>query len=221
MDENSAAVTKTSGVVVRAKTLLKNPAATWPEIAAEGSNWRPTFTGYAMPLAAIGPICALIGSQIFGYGALGISFRPPLLTAIGSALASYILSLAGLFLMAFVANFFSPKFGGRDDWGSAFRLVAYAMTASWIGGVFGLIPALGILSLIASLYSIYLLYRGAPAMMSVPADKSAGYTAVTVIAGIIVSFVISFLAAALTAGPVISAADIADREAPFRYEDVN
>ncbi len=62
------------------------------------------------------------------------------------------------------------------------------------------------------LYSFYLMYVGAPKLMKVPDDKAIGYTAVTIIAGIVVSIVIGAVSGAVIGmgalgGGALSAAD--------------
>ena len=157
------------------------------------------FLRYVVPLAAIGPIASFIGGQVFGYGAFGISWRPSFLGGLSQAITSYVLTLASIWLIAWVANFMSPKFSGKDDFASAFRLAAYSMTAAWVVGIVGLVPALGFLAL-AGLYSLYLFYKGAPVMMDVSKDNAIVYTVVTVIVAIVANIVIGMIAAAIT-GP--------------------
>ena len=71
--------------------------------------------------------------------------------------------------------------------------------ASWLAGVFALIPGLGILGLLG-LYSLYLFYRGLPVMMKSPADKSLPYTLVIIVGAIVVGVIIAPLSALLVHG---------------------
>jgi hypothetical protein len=185
------------GLIDRAKSMILTPKTEWPVVAAESDSVQSVFLKYVVPIAAIGPVAMLIGSQVFGYGAFGFTYRPSLGSALGSAITSYVLTLAGVFLVAFIANFLSPKFGGKDSYASAFKWCAYAFTAAWVIGIVSLVPALSILTLLG-LYSLYVLYLGASPMMGVPQDKAVGYTVVTVIATIVVYFVVAALAASLT-----------------------
>lgn len=202
MEESPTTQPTASGIVARAKAILLQPKSAWSRIATETTDPKSVLLGYALPLAAIGPVAALIGGQVFGYGALGVTFRPSLTSAITTALLTFVLSLVSLFVIAFVANFLSPKFGGRESWPSAFRLVAYSLTASFVAGVFGLVPALGILGLLG-LYSLYLFYLGATPMMGVPQDKVLGYTAITVLAAIVLNIVVGAVVVAVTGPSVV------------------
>ena len=87
-----------SGVIQRAKDILLKPRETWPVIAAEPATTQSIYMPYVLLLAAIGPVAQFLGGQIFGYGALGITYHPPLGTALGSALLSYGMTLASVFI---------------------------------------------------------------------------------------------------------------------------
>lgn len=202
MSENPLSAENASSVVARAKAILIAPKSEWPVIAQETDSTQSILIKYVLPLAAIGPLAALIGGQIFGYGALGISWRPGIGTAVSTLIASYVLSIVSLFVLSWVANFISPKFGGQDDFGKAFKLCAYAFTASWVVGIVGLVPSLSILGILG-LYSLYLFYLGVQQMMGVPQDKALTYTIVTVIAGIVLNLVAGALVATFS-GPSIA-----------------
>ena len=84
----------------------------------------------------------------------------------------------------------------------ALKVSAFAPTASWVAGIFAIIPMLGILAILGALYSLYLLYLGLSPLMKTPADKSVAYTAVVVIAAIILWVVIAAIANMVIPSPV-------------------
>lgn len=184
-------------LVARAKAIILTPKDEWPKIAAEPQSSGEIFTRYVIPLAAIGPIASLIGGQIFGYGPFGFSYRPSLMAAVGTAVISFLLTLAGVVILTLIADFLAPKFGGEANRGRAFKLVAYGSTAAWLVGIVGLIPSLGFFSLLG-LYSIYLYYTGANPVMKVPQEKSASYTAVTMLCAIVLALIVAPVAGAIT-----------------------
>jgi hypothetical protein len=183
-----------SSIVERAKAIILTPKQEWAKIDAEPASIGGIFTGYVVILAAIGPVAGFIGGQVFGHGMMGFSWRPTLLGGLSMAIVSYVLSLVSVFLLAFIIDALAPSFGGQKDKLKAFKVAAYAATASWLAGVFSLIPSLSMLGILG-LYSLYLLYTGLPILMKAPEEKATGYTVVTVIAAILLSLV----AAALTA----------------------
>jgi len=197
-----------TALVARAKGIIVDPSAEWAKIALETDQPKQVFLRYVLPMAAIGPIASFIGMQVFGISALGFSMKYSFMQAFTVAIATYVMALVSVWVIAFIANLLSPKFGGKDDLAAAFRLVAYSWTASWLAGIFGLVPMLSILSLVG-LYSLYLLYKGATPVMSVPSDKAAVYTVVTVLAAIVAMFLASIVVGLVTAPMLISAASSA------------
>lgn len=190
-------VDRPPSLVDRAKAIILTPKDEWPKIGRENTSQGDILKSYVLPLAAIGPVASLIGGQVFGYGAFGVSFRPSLVGAIISALIQYIVVIAGIFVLAFIADFLAPKFNGQSNRLNAFKLVVYASTAAWLSQVFGLIPAIGFFSILG-LYTIYLFYVGVGPMMKVPEDKAAGYTAVTFLCAIVGGFILSLIVAPIT-----------------------
>lgn len=184
-------------LIDRAKAIILTPKDEWPKIATETTDQRDILMRYAIPLAAIGPVASFLGGQVFGYGAFGFSYRPGIVAGLSTAVISFVLGLIGLFVISLIADWLAPKFDGESNKLNAFKLVAYAYTASWLAGIFGLIPSLTIFGLLG-LYSFYLLYLGATPMMKVPQEKAGGYTAVTVLCGVVLMMIVGPITAAVT-----------------------
>lgn len=188
-----------SGIVQRAKDILLKPKETWTAIAAEPATTQSIFIPYVAALAAIGPVAQFVGGQIFGISILGISYHPPLVGALVSAVVTYGLTLASVFLLALVIDGLAPSFGGQKDQVQALKVAAYAGTAGWVGGIFALIPALSIIGVLFGLYGLYLLYLGLPVLMKAPEDKALVYTVVVIVAAIVLFLIVGAVVAALTA----------------------
>lgn len=188
-----------ASLIDRAKNILISPKTEWPRIDAEPSSIASIYTGYVMILAAIGPIAMVIGHQVFGIGAMGYTWKPSIGFSIGSAVLTYILSLVAVYVTALIINALAPSFGGVQDQLKAFKVAAYASTAGWVAGIFGIIPMLGILALIGALYGLYLYFLGLPVLMRVPQDKAVGYIVVIIVVSIVIYFVLGLLVATLTA----------------------
>ena len=188
-----------ASLVERAKNILLSPKTEWPRIDAEPGSIQGIYTSYVMILAAIGPICALIGQQVFGFSALGITYKPPIGYSITSAVLTYGLSLLSVYISSLVIDALAPNFGGTKDPLKAFKVAAYASTAAWIGGVFQIVPSLAMIGLLFGLYGLYLLFLGLPVLMKVPQDKAIGYTVVVIVVQIVLYFVVAMVVAALVA----------------------
>jgi len=173
-------------IVSRVKNILLSPHAEWKAIAGESATTRSLYTDYIVPMSAIPPVCALIGMSIF-VGSIGFG------SILGVAVLQYLLGLVAVYIVALIAQKLAPSFGGRGDFIQALKLIAYAYTASWLGGIFFLIPFLGLVSLLLSLYSLYLLYAGTTPVMGVEPNRAVAYTVVVVICVIIIFLAISYL----------------------------
>lgn len=180
-------------LVARVKGILLQPKSEWLKIDGEFATTKSLFTRYAMILAAIGPVCSLLGGQLMPIMGVKLS----IVGAIVVALVSYGMSLLGVFLLGLIINALAPNFGGTANKVQAMKLAVYSWTAAWLAGVFGLIPMLGILAILG-LYSFYLLFVGLPILMKVPEDKKVGYFIVTVIAGVVMYFIISAIIGAIS-----------------------
>jgi hypothetical protein len=180
-------------LVARVKGILLQPKSEWLKIDGEFATTKSLFTRYAMILAAIGPVCSLLGGQLMPIMGMKLS----IVGAIVVALVSYGMSLLGVFLLGLIINALAPNFGGTANRVQAMKLAVYSWTAAWLAGVFGLIPMLGILAILG-LYSFYLLFVGLPILMKVPEDKKVGYFIVTVIAGVVMYFIISAIVGAIS-----------------------
>jgi hypothetical protein len=200
MTETSPATApSTASIISRVQGILMTPKAEWDKIEPEAATTQGLFMGYAAILAAIPAIAQIIGG-LWPLCVLGICVHRNLIAVAVGAILYYVLSLVGVFIIALIVDELAPSFGGTKNRIQALKLVIYSWTAAWLAGIFAVVPFLGILGIVG-LYSFYLLYLGVPKMMKAPEDKALGYTAVSVILGIIVYFVV-----ALVAGGVVASA---------------
>jgi len=186
-------------LVDRVKNILLTPREEWRVIDAEPTTPAELYKEYIIPLAAVGPVASAIGSLVFGYHAFGMSYRPPIGTVLSSTIVTYLLTLGGVYVLALIIDALAPHFGGTANQIQALKVAAYSSTASWVAGIFGLIPALSWLGILG-LYSLYLLYLGLPVLMKAPEDKAAGYTGVVVIAAIVLFLVVGLVAGTFMQG---------------------
>jgi len=144
-----------------------------------------------VPLAAIGPVALFIGKSLFGFSALFAgSSGVPIVWALSQAITHYVLTLVGVFIVCLIIDALAPTFGGERNQLQALKVAVYASTPSWVAGVFYLLPALGILAVLASLYGIYVLYLGLPVLMKAPPEKAVPYTAVVIVCAIVVFVIV-------------------------------
>lgn len=173
----------------RVKQILLSPDSEWRVIDTEPATVTQLYTGYVMPLSAIGPIANLIGFSLIG----SMGYRVPLGRALPYALATYVLSLVGTYVLALIIDALAPTFGGRRNQTQALKVAVYSSTATWIASIFSIIPPLSVLGILG-LYSLYLLYLGLPRLMKSPKHKAVGYIIVVILAAILVFVVIGTIA---------------------------
>jgi Yip1 domain len=173
-------------IVDRAKNIIMKPADEWNVIAAEPATVGGLFTGYAMILAALPLIAAIVFTGALGLSAAGMG------AIAGMAVIGYVLSLVTLYLMSLIVNAVSPSFNGKSDMVESTKLMTYASTPTWVAGLVSWIPVLGaLISLGAIAYVVYLIYLGLKPVLGVPQEKVAGFTVVIVLIYIVLSLVVS------------------------------
>lgn len=196
-------------LIERAKNILLQPKETWAVIDHEPTDTATLFTGYVMILAAIPAVCGFIGLSLIGFGGFGVTVRVPFMAGLVNMVVSYVLSLVGIFALGLIINALAPTFGGHKSQIQALKVAVYASTAALLGGVFSLLPALSILGVVAALYSIYLLYTGLPVLMKSNPEKSIAYTAVVIIAAIVMGVIIAAISSVFMprSGTLLGSAD--------------
>jgi hypothetical protein len=182
-------------MIDRVKNILLTPKQEWPVIEPEPTTAGQLYTGYVIPLAALSAVLTLIHTSVIGVSVpfLG-NIRTPILSGLTYAVVTFVFSLLGLYIVSLIINGLAPTFGGVRDQRQALKTAAYAFTPAWLAAVFGLLPVLStLLSLIAGLYGIYLLYLGLPVVMKAPTEKAVGYTVIVVLCTILVGIVLGAL----------------------------
>jgi hypothetical protein len=189
----------------RAKALILKPAETWDTIASEEATVQDVYKTWILPLAAIPAVAAFIGYTVIGTSVFGVTVRAPFASGLSYAVLSYALSLGSVYVFAHIVDALAPSFGAEKNFKAAFKLAAYFPIAAWLSGVFMLIPALSVLSVVG-LYSFYLLFLGLPKLMKPAADKAGGYTLASIGVSIVLYLVVWIIASSLlgsTAGGLL------------------
>jgi Yip1 domain len=189
-------------LVERARKLILQPAQEWAAIDAEPHTVQDLYTHYVMILAAIPAVCMFIGLSLVGVGVFGATYRMPIAYGVTNLVVGYVLSLGSVYVFALIIDALAPTFGGQKNFMQALKVAAFAPTAAWLAGVFHIIPSLSIIGTLLSLYSLYLLYLGLPALMKTPEDKAIPYIVVVIIAAIVLAVVIGAIVSLTMPGPM-------------------
>ena len=185
-------------LIERVKGIVLSPKTEWEKIAAETTDVKSLYVGYAMILAAIPAICGFIGSTVIG---VSLPIVGTMRTGVGAALVQlvlgYVLGLAVIYVVSLIVTALAPTFDGQKNPVQALKLVVYSSTPVWLAGVFSLVSLLGVLGIIAGLYGLYLLYIGLTPLMKNPQDKSIGYTALIIVCYIVLAIIMGVIIAAV------------------------
>lgn len=175
-------------LVERVKAILLTPKTEWPVIEREPGDVAYLFTNYVAILAAIPAVCGFIGAVLIG---------APIGAALIGAIVRYAFTFVGVYVMALIIDALAPTFGAQKNTANALKLASYTPTAYWVAGVFLLIPRLRILTAIAGLYGLYLLWVGLQPLMKSPEDKSLIYLGAIIVVAIVIAIVIGVIVGAL------------------------
>lgn len=192
-------------IVGRVQRLLLSPKSEWDVIDGEAIEAQSLVTGYVAPLAAIPALAMAIGFGVLGVGQVRVGLG----TALTMAVTQFVLAIVFVFVFAFVINALASSFGASKNFNQALKVAAYSATAGWVAGIFMIIPLLSILTLVGSLYSLYLLFIGLPKLMKPAPGKEMAYTIVSLIVAIAAAVVINAISSGFAPQP--SAADILSR----------
>ncbi|MDT8759093.1 YIP1 family protein [Sphingomonas psychrotolerans] len=184
-----------TNMIERIKAILLKPKDEWSRIDAEPMTPRDILLGWVVPLAAIGPVAGAIGQIVFGIPVPFVgTIRPNAAAVISTAITGYVLSILSFFVISAIINALAPSFGGVKNLTQAMKVAAFSMTASYIAGIFGIVPMLAPLAMLLGLYGFYLLYLGLPRLMRAPEDRAVVYVVATVVCVIVVSYVLAMVA---------------------------
>jgi hypothetical protein len=96
-------------IVNRVKGICLKPKTEWDAISEESPSTADLFKGYAVPLAAIGPIAAFIGGSIVGRSMPFVgSYRVPMVTGLVTAAFTFVMALVGVFVLSLIINALAP-----------------------------------------------------------------------------------------------------------------
>lgn len=208
-------------IIARVKAILLTPKTEWPVIASEPETVGDLYKNYILIVAAIPAVFTFIKMSVIGVSIpFAGTMRIGMSAGISGMVVSYLLSLAMVYVMALIVDALAPSFDGQKNIVQALKTVTYAYTASWIAGIGQILPFLSVLiALAGAIYAIYLLYLGMPQTMKCPPEKSAGYTAVSIIVAIVLGFVISMVVGGVTGmGARMSGTTLSSNDSDVKFD---
>jgi hypothetical protein len=186
-------------VLDRIRGILLDPETEWGVIADEKTTVADLYKSYIVVLAAVPAIFGFFRVSVLGVDLplLG-TYRVSLFAGLAGTILSYALSLVQVYVLALIVDALAPTFGAQKDRLQALKASAYAFTAFWVAGIGQLLPLLAVVfALAGAAYSVVLLYKGLPRTMRCGADTTMAYTAVSMIAAIILGALIGQMESAV------------------------
>lgn len=188
----------------RAKNILITPKTEWEVIKVEQTSVSDLFTRYVLILALIPALATFIGQSLIGIsmGPFG-SFKIPVGRGFLYLVLYYGFTVGAVYVLAFIIDALAPSFGSTKNFLASLKVVVYSYTAAWVIGILQIIPILGFLSILGSIYSLFLLYLGLKIVKDTPQDKLVGYFIVVIIIAIVVYFLIGMIVGAIALGGIM------------------
>ena len=171
-------------IVDQTKDLIINPKGTLKKL----KNKKVNRNDIIIYLAVVGFPTFLgifIGLGIYGFWA----------QAFVRAIVFYILAIGGILFFGYIYNEFAPNFKSKKNLMQSVKLIAYSSTPWLLAGILWIVPLNGIwvLSFLAGLYGVYILYLGLPIYLETPNDQQAPYLLFGIILMAIVMAITAYL----------------------------
>jgi len=179
-------------IVDRAKNILITPKSEWTIIDKESGNSNAILASYILPMLFVGALATFIGQGLIGENIGGFNTASVKAGLIG-ALLYVALSIVTVYIVAVAIDALAPSFESEKNWNKSFQLAAYSLTASYVGAVFLIFPALNIIVILCTIYCIYQLYTGIPIMKKTAADKQVAYLAVVILITVVAVILVGII----------------------------
>jgi hypothetical protein len=169
--------------------MMRHPTDTWKHIRDEDQTISQILTGFLLPMAAIAPIAAFVGSVFFGWriGA-GDVVRMTASSGVLLAIAYYFAIIVATFSIAKLIHWMSETYDASQSLSRCLALAAYTITPLFLAGVAQIIPIVWLnylISLPLLAYTVYVFNQGLPIMMEISGEKSLLFAGSVLLVGLI------------------------------------
>jgi hypothetical protein len=175
-------------LIERIRGLLLDPDTTWQTVKAEPATVPDLLREYVFKLAAVPAVAHFLGWWVI-VGFWNSFTRSVLL---------YVLSILLVWGVSRIIGLLAAPFGAEENEPGCYQLAAFSLTPYFVAGALYLIPPLILLIPVGGLYGCFLLMRGLPAVLDVPAERAASISILVSIA----MFLLFILIGRLTGGVV-------------------
>ncbi len=187
-------------IIERAKKIIIEPKNEWLIINQEEISQSQLIVTYLIPLALIPAVASFIGFGLVGISIPFAGTYSSVSWGIKQAIISLLSIVGGAIISAYIIDLLAPSFGAVKNINKALQLVVYSYTPTMIAGIFLIAPSLSIISTLAGIYGLYLLYLGIQPLMQAPNEKTLSYFIVSLIAMVFVFVVLTAILASIIVG---------------------
>ncbi|MDZ7369766.1 MAG: YIP1 family protein [candidate division KSB1 bacterium] len=179
------------------KELVQNPTEVFLRLKNDGRSVFDVLSDPLVHFAAIPAAAGFVGKVFVGQSKglteyEHVSFFSGLIWAV----LLFILSIVGVYFLAFVVSRAAEQLYGKADETAAFKLVVYSYIPLFALGIFSILPALSGLYILG-LYGIYLFYVGSQILLECPEEKALTLTVISSLAGILTAVLTQRIAVSL------------------------
>ncbi|MDU3934565.1 MAG: Yip1 family protein, partial [Serratia liquefaciens] len=155
--------------------LLAHPSTEFEHIKSENESVSHLYTHHVLLLALIPVICAFIGTTQLGWlSGEGHAIRLDMFTASYTAVAFYLLMLAGVAIMGKVIHWMARRYEVRPSLHRCMVFAGYVATPMFLSGIVALYPVVWLclfVGVIGLCYSGYLLNLGIPHFLNIDSKE--------------------------------------------------
>jgi hypothetical protein len=189
-------------IIERAKKIIIEPKNEWLIINQEEIGQSQLILTYLIPLSLIPAVASFIGFGLVGISIPFAGTYSSVSWGIKQAVISLLSTIGGALISAYIIDLLAPNFGAVKNFNKAFQLVVYSYTPTMIAGIFLIVPSISIISTLAGIYGLYLLYLGIQPLMQTPIEKTLSYFIVSLIAMVFVFVVLTAILASIIVGNI-------------------
>lgn len=176
-----------SFVLSRILNILLKSENEWEAIESED------FSKNLILLRFVFPLLALVSVSVF-IGVITIDSQYTIQQAILFALVNFMLSVADIYISAWLVTFFSRNYESVTDNMQSFKLVVYSSVPAYIAGFIANLNYRLVFFSFFGLYSVYLFWTGLDFLLKTPRNRKLAFAAVTLTLLVVLRMLMASLA---------------------------
>jgi hypothetical protein len=177
---------------------LLDAEATWRAYLPEAGDWQKTAFLLTGPLIIVAAVVAYV-LGFLGSNSMFGAFRP---TIVSTVLGIVMMAIsAGV--VAFIFSAFSGMFGGKNSFARGLAATTLAFVPGYVGQALSGLPWLGgLLALVLFIWALVQLWKIIPLYLEVPDGKRAPHYIVSLLASIVVMFILGAMMSRVMYGSI-------------------